>query len=586
MDGTTDRPELPVRIARWLLIAAVAVVPLLMSRLIGAAPVTHDSYELPKVVVLRVLLGGALFAWCVALVRSGRLRWSWWLLPLGLYAGWATLATVFSPAPATSFLGLDGSQLGLVSVLTSALLGFVALQVFDSATYLKSLSRAIVVSGLLVSLLGVLQVLGLDPFFYFPVEFDFTVGRVFSTFGNPVFLAGYLVILIPVTLTLALVEQHRVWKTLSWVSLSLACITLQRTETRAAWIVVGIEVVLFVVVLHRKRVTFTKADIAGALTSLLVTVGATVASFWNQDRYLNAATRMAMLLSGRDGSAAARAVAMTASVRAILARPLFGFGPDRDFVVFRMFLTRAEAAKYANDAITNAHSVPLQIAATTGVVAAGAWLACWLIPLAGNAKRTLSSRGSSSHVLFAGVWIALAGHAMFALAGIQVAGVQALSWVLLGAMAGVSAREIVLAKRQWTVALAGLSAVGVLVAVASGAMLVSADHEYMLSRMQGRGYLPGNPLVAARIAASESPLDIAYLREVWIDTDPQDHAAMRAALDRALALDPDDLQSLLARHALAVSMGERKLAAQLLHRLDVDARYDPGTLAASREGRS
>jgi O-antigen ligase len=585
MAFSAGEDRLGVRIARWLLLAAVALAPLVVARLIGAPPVTHDVYELPKDVVVRCLAAGAMLAWSVAFMRSGRLRWSWWLAPLGVYALWISLATTFSPSPATSFLGMHGRLLGLASTLSSVAIGFLAFQVFHSSSHLKPLARTMLVSGSLVSLLGALQVVHLDPFFYFPIE-EFPAGRVFSTLGNPVFLGGYLALLIPIALTLALLEESPWWKTLAWSTVALAFVALVGTETRSAWIVVAVELVLFTVVMLRKRVPFKKVDVLASVITVGLVAAEVMSTLSSNSRYLNAADRVTTLLSGSDGSTIARAAVMFTALRAVATRPLFGFGPDREGVVFKMFLTKAEAAKYASYAVDNAHSVPLQIAATAGVVAVLAWLACVSLPLWGDAWSTFSSESSSGRVLLAGLWVAMAGYALFMLVGIQVAGARTVFWAFLGVLAGATAREVVVPHKEWGALLVGASTLAVVGALVFGAVLVTADHAYMEARLQVRGYASGDPVASAKLAARLSPWDITYLREVWIVTDSRDVAAQRAALDRALAVEPDDIESLWARRALAITMGDPRLAATLMRRIEADAPDDPATIAAESSSRS
>ncbi len=57
-----------------------------------------------------------------------------------------------------------------------------------------------VVSATIVSFYGLLQYLGYDFFRWAEVPFE--LNRSFSTFGNPVLLGGYLVIILPIALAL------------------------------------------------------------------------------------------------------------------------------------------------------------------------------------------------------------------------------------------------------------------------------------------------------------------------------------------------------------------------------------------------
>ena len=553
---------------------AVALAPVVMSRLIAAAPLTHDTYELPKVVVVRLLAAIALLAWSVEWRRSGELRRSWWLAPLGIFGTWTALATAFSGSPATSLLGMHGRLLGLATTLTYVVLAFVSFQVFESSHHLIPLTRAVTLSGFLVTLYGVLQVVHLDPFYYFPTD-EFTAGRVFSTFGNPVFLGGFLTLLVPVVVTMALSEQSRLWSVFGWATFVLAIVTLLGTATRSAWLVVFAEVVCLAVIARRKRLLPGALGIGAIVIAGMLGVAQVIVGLSSSSPVLNVATRATSVLTGGDGSTTERMMVAQAALRAIGARPLLGFGPDRFVIAFRMFRPEAHVLQFPANIIDNAHSVPLQVAATAGVVAALAWLMCIALPLPRLAPLTFSPSGTQGRVLFAGMWVAVAGYALFSFAGIQVVGAEALFWVLLGVLAGTTAGVAATTPRVWGSVLVGVSAVVVVAATVWGIVLLGADHDFLRARMQVRGYAAGDQVASVRQAAELSPLDITYLRQLWIVTDPADRAAQNAELEQALAIEPDDFDSLVALRDLAVARDNTSLASSLLSRIQTVAPNDP-----------
>lgn len=567
--------------ARRYLIAVVVLAPVLMSRLIGFAPLTHDTYELPKAVVVRALAALALLAWSVEWVRGGRVRWSWWLVPLGALAGWTGLATAFSTSPATSLLGMHGRLEGLLATLTYVVLAFVAMQVFSSSADLVPLMRGVIASGLVVTGYAVLQVFHLDPFYYFPTD-EFTAGRVFSTFGNPVFLGGYLVLLIPVAVMAALSEESRAWGLLAWATTALSMGALLGTATRTAWVAVLVEVLVLVVVAWRKRLRPSAEAIGVLALGVCLALVMVVRGLSSQNPVLNVLARVGTLFSGGDGSSTERLIIARTALRAVAERPVLGYGPDRFVVAFHMLRPAEHVRLFPTNLVDNAHSIPLQIAATAGVVAALAWLVSIVWPLVRVAPSTFSDATGRGRALAGGLWVAVAGYALFSLVGISVTGAEAVAWVLLGVLAGASARVASPSPRVWGKVLVAVSAVVVVVAIVWGSMLLAADYAFVRTRMEVRGFATGDPAVSAAGAVALSPLDITYLRQLPLVATSMSVEVRIGQLQRALSVEPEDLDSLLLLRELAAGEGDTAIAANALARARRLAPNDSQVTALAR----
>ena len=114
-------------------------------------------------------------------------------LPLFIFLITQTISTIFSIDPHTSFFGyysrING---GLFSLICYFLLFFI-LPVYLDTKFKKQLIKFTLISGLLVSVYAIAQHFGIDKNWWV----QDVQSRVFSTFGQPNWLAAYLCILLP-----------------------------------------------------------------------------------------------------------------------------------------------------------------------------------------------------------------------------------------------------------------------------------------------------------------------------------------------------------------------------------------------------
>jgi tetratricopeptide (TPR) repeat protein len=187
--------------ACWL--AAAGIIPLFFN--ISSV----RMFELDKVLILRFLV--------ILAVASGLLKWidrrmsgaaasndeermpSVLKHPLAILALALSfiyiLSSIFSISPAQSWWGSYLRSQGSMAFLGYVILFFVVLRELRTSAQLQRLQYAIILTSIPISAYTILQFAGLDPM---PWR-DSLQGRSSGSMGNPIFLGGYLVMVIPIT---------------------------------------------------------------------------------------------------------------------------------------------------------------------------------------------------------------------------------------------------------------------------------------------------------------------------------------------------------------------------------------------------
>ncbi len=156
------------RIAWTCLHLLVVMVPLAMANLgplsPGGLPLTYDQFDIVKVFLQRGIMLVAVGSWALGiLLRGGKIRTSrvWWVV-LAFFV-WLGISTVLAVHVPTAVFGKYRRFEGLISFVTYAAVMFTAFQLADRASRVRSLARSLAVGGVIVSLYGVLQVIGTVP---------------------------------------------------------------------------------------------------------------------------------------------------------------------------------------------------------------------------------------------------------------------------------------------------------------------------------------------------------------------------------------------------------------------------------------
>ncbi|MBI2571264.1 MAG: O-antigen ligase family protein [Candidatus Schekmanbacteria bacterium] len=365
--------------AYWLHVAAYVAIPLALSS------ATKETFLVPKDAVARLTLGPGLAFWIASAAmcrRCPRIA-----IPAGLpllaFAGWAGLSCLWTPSPALAlrdFLNLllfVGSYFCLFDLLHDPEAGWWRRRV---------LLTACVCLGAATAAIGLLQFLGLQPFFFFDFVGNVDRKQIFSTFGNPNMLAEYLIQLIPLTLGVLSMTGAARQRWLASRAGALMLMMVILTGSRAAWLGVCASGVVFAMAgLWRRQSAMSRRRglaFSGLLAACLVLAAVRFGSGQAVEPLSN---RLTSIMSGGGQGGSSRLLEWLVSLDMLRDHPGIGLGLgsfQTEFLDYRgqFFANGAHPEFLETIAAANAkhsHNELIQVGAELGLVGLG--IAAWLL---------------------------------------------------------------------------------------------------------------------------------------------------------------------------------------------------------------
>ncbi len=188
-------------------------------------PYTSEVFEFNKIIVTYVVTALITCIWVVRMISEKRIvfRPSLLDIPLLFFLGTQLISTFFSIDVRTSIFGYYSRfNGGLLSTFCYCLLFWAYVSNMNKKSAIKSF-KMLIFSAVLVSIYGILERFGVDK----NIWIQDVVNRVFSTLGQPNWLAAFLAALIPITF------MGFVKKPYSYVLSLLFFITLLFTKSRS-----------------------------------------------------------------------------------------------------------------------------------------------------------------------------------------------------------------------------------------------------------------------------------------------------------------------------------------------------------------
>ena len=244
-------------------------------------PTTSELFEFNKMILVYILTVLIVCCWIVKSIYQRRLIFRRTILdvPLIIFIISQILSTIISLDKRTSLFGYYSRfNGGLASTVSYALLYWAFVSNMDRLK-LKKTIYFLLVSAVLVSIYGVLEHFGIDKNLWVQdVQF-----RIFSTLGQPNWLAAWLITLLQLTWSLALKPEIKNLKFWLYFTLSsLFFLTLLYTKSRSGLLGIFIADLIFwplVFLLNLKKKLWEKGKFLGQFFifnfSFLILVSAT-----------------------------------------------------------------------------------------------------------------------------------------------------------------------------------------------------------------------------------------------------------------------------------------------------------------------
>ncbi len=431
-----------------VLVALAAFVPVIFD------PHTGDVYNLPKytlVVVAALVVAGL---WVVAAVHRRPLP-LWrnglqWLI--GGIVVWTAVSAFAGADTHVGLLGNYGSYDGLFLAAALGVVAMVAAEAFDVDDARKVLAALAFAGGGVVIYYGLIQLHdvefhGSKPWDFIKYNTSSFAGNIFSTFGNPNHLGGYLAMIFPVVVVLGLGAKRWYWRVAGGVVGVVLIVEVVRTVARGAWVAVVVAALVlaaFVAPELRRR----GPVILGGAVGTLVVVVAGLAAFGR--RFL-AQPLSSLFQSGGGTSIWQRVQIWRTAFHIALKNPIAGIGPDNFALLYPKYQSVAWVKAFGATYLVNgAHNIFMNVLADQGFVGlavflailaaialrcVGAWRRCRATERGETVDAAAKERARSLRVTLGVVSASMTAYLVQALFNVQQVGLSFTFWLLVGLMA-------------------------------------------------------------------------------------------------------------------------------------------------------
>lgn len=284
------------------------------------------------------------------------------------------IAGLFGVNPLRSIWGNFERMGGVFYLAHLTLLYFYVLMMGQmNSRYLRLFLQFLIGIGVTLSLDGVMVQLTHNHF----LLNDPSYPRVSGTFGNPIFIASFLVIPMFLAAFFA-VSEEAVWKrVLYWIAVLLQFWVIFLSQTRGCAVGLGIGIFIaavLYVVLHSAK----KVKIWGG--SAVLAFGVAVALLFSFHSYIPQGGLLHRLFNLKDGNTEARLVQWGVALKGYKDRPLLGVGPENYYYISNKYYN-PEIYQYDKSWFDKPHNYLIEVLVTTGIFGCVAYLGLTLFSL-------------------------------------------------------------------------------------------------------------------------------------------------------------------------------------------------------------
>jgi len=363
----------------------------------------RDGFGIPKNALSKILCSLIFVLWTV---KKGVTKKPIRLTPLSyifaVFVLFVGIATIFSTDFAVSFYGLcPYYEWGFINIFICFLLFMVVADQFD-VSKIPDFTMMVYAASAVVSLYGIIQIFGLD--IYYKATYSFN--RIFSTMGNPNFLAGWFVTVLPLILAGFFAASGKRRLPILFLLLMLG-INLGMTLSRAGFIGALAGTGVFLIASAKEHLKMQK----NWMVILFIAVFFTIYIFLGGRKGLDDFEGDKSLISERVGviadlsesSASVRYETWKVAFKMFKGKPLFGVGPNMFQYIFPKYETLRFARITGGNTYSNyAHNTFLQVASTMGIFALTAYIFLWGSAILAGLKKVIASK-NEERLFYTGV---------------------------------------------------------------------------------------------------------------------------------------------------------------------------------------
>jgi len=397
----------------------------------------RDGFGIPKVALNRVLCSLVFVLWAAKKsISKEPVRLTLLSYISAVFVLFAGLATILSTDTTVSFYGLcPYYEWGFINIFACLLLFIVVADTFNMYKA-PSIVSIIYVTAAVVSAYGIIQILGVDM--YYKATYSFN--RIFSTMGNPNFLAGWLIMVFPIILAgyFAASGKNRM---LFLILFLMLCVNLGMTLSRAGFIAGTIAVAVVLIAAGKEHLKMQKnwwliLFIAVFFIFVIFLGGRKGLDDFEGNKSL-IAEREDVIADLSESSASARYETWKTAVKMFKNNILSGVGPNMFQYIFPKYETLKFAQITGGNSVSNyAHNTFLQVASTMGIFGLMAYLLLWGSAILAGLKKVIASEGKEK-LFFAGLLASLTALLVFLQFHFFMNETMLYFWVFLGVLSAV-----------------------------------------------------------------------------------------------------------------------------------------------------
>ena len=471
------------KIAYGILVSMAVLIPLAAGSQYYPIIGTNSQLSLFKMSAFFLLTGLCALFGSLGIFLGGReMRWHpimWCALG---YGGFTVLSFAFSVDKNLSLFGDYDRFAGVIPTLITIVVLFLALQLIRNNNGMRFFMHLFVLTSLALAGYGLAQSFGIETAHF--ANANIMGRRSFSLYGNPNLYAGYLCFAVFFSAGLLFSEKKKGWRAVYWAALLLNVAVTLTSMTRSVWLALVVACPLFVLFLFRQKISAEQSDkfiLGGGVLAVLAFIAAT---FTRKTADLNIATRLTSMFSS-EGSSGTRIEMWKSALTVIKEYPLFGAGPDTFEITGMSHLTQ----RYLNlvglgEIPNNAHCLPLQLAATIGIIGMLAYYAVGAYAVVVAWKYAWSNDDAAqagSKIVYAAVLCAVIAFSVNCLVSIASIGVVPFYWIALGYLVAPRAKSKTLKSDAVAVAPLIVALPLALLCIVVPLRFIQADHYFWLA---------------------------------------------------------------------------------------------------------